>query len=398
MTKGTIAWRIEKRNVQDLVPADYNPRKMTEQERRDLEDSIREFGAVVPIVVNVGKRANVLVGGHQRTTIYADLGIREVDVMVPSRELTPAEEKRLNLRLNKNTGGWDFEKLKDMDLTLLLDVGFGDEELATLWDDVDVIDDDFDMASAMKEVQIPKTKPGDVWILGHHRLMCGDPMSKKDVHALMEGGELVDLINCDAPRKEFEKAVVETIANVLEVAKPNAHAFYWADENQIWVVQETYLRSGMRPKRICAWVAQSNEAPKPKEAFVRGFEPCVYGVRGKPYLNAGMAKASGILNKEINSGNQVREEVAEAVTLWLDKRDAAGEYQAQKPVTIAEKPLKRCTAPGNVVLDLYAKSGSMLIACQQLNRKARLMEPDPVMCDVIVNRWEVFTNKKAKKK
>lgn len=94
-----ITWTTEKRKVKDLLPADYNPRKMDEQERRDLEESIEEFGQVVPIVVNIGKRKDVLIGGHQRTKIYADLGYKEVDVMVPSRQLNKEEEKRLKRNL-----------------------------------------------------------------------------------------------------------------------------------------------------------------------------------------------------------------------------------------------------------------------------------------------------------
>ena len=102
-----LTWKTEKRKVKELIPADYNPRSLSAKQRQDLLESIEEFGKVIPIVVNIGKRKNVLIGGHQRTTIYADLGIEEVEVRVPSRELTAEEEKRLNLRLNKNTGSWD---------------------------------------------------------------------------------------------------------------------------------------------------------------------------------------------------------------------------------------------------------------------------------------------------
>ena len=108
-----ITWTIERRKVADLKEASYNPRKMTEQEERDLEESITEFGAVIPVVINIGKRGNILIGGHQRKKLYEKKGIEEVDVMVPSRELNATEEKRLNLRLNKNTGSWDQEKLRD---------------------------------------------------------------------------------------------------------------------------------------------------------------------------------------------------------------------------------------------------------------------------------------------
>ena len=121
-----ITWSTERRKVAELVPADYNPRVITEKERADLAESIREYGEVEPVVVNTD---NKLVGGHQRVSIYLEAGIEEIDVRVPSRQLTIEEEMRLNLRLNKNIGGWDVKKLKEMGEDLLLDVGWTDDEL-----------------------------------------------------------------------------------------------------------------------------------------------------------------------------------------------------------------------------------------------------------------------------
>ena len=193
-----ITWTIEKRKVADLIGADYNPRKMTEQEERDLEESIAEFGTVIPVVINIGKRKDILIGGHQRTRLYTKKGIEEVDVMIPSRELTLAEEKRLNLRLNKNVGSWDQEKLREMGLDLLLDVGFGDEDLQVFFDDVDVIDDSFNTGRAIKDIKNPKAKNGDIYQLGEHRLMCGDATNIEQVHALM-GKNHADMIFNDPP-------------------------------------------------------------------------------------------------------------------------------------------------------------------------------------------------------
>lgn len=415
------------------MPASYNPRKMTEEERRDLEDSIKEFGTVVPVVVNIGKRKDTLIGGHQRTTIYADLGIKEVEVMVPSRELTKAEEKKLNLRLNKNQGSWDQEKLKEMDLTMLLEVGFGDEDLQMFFDDVDVLDDSFNAARAIKEMKTPTVKPGEVWQLGDHRIMCGDSTDIVQVKELM-GKDTADIIYCDPPYniglnynkgsntgpKQKEKKVYSegtatytndkksdvafatfidsTLKNALEVAKPNTHVFYWCDERFIWILQTLFRDNKIDNKRVCLWV-KNNFSLTPQTAFNKAYEPCVYGTRGTPYLNKNIKNLNELLNQEIGAGNQVHEEIMDIITLWLEKRDNTGNYEhpTQKPVSLAEKPLKRCGAPGHVVLDLFGGSGSTLIACEQLKRHARLMEQDPTFASVIVNRWEVFTNLKAKK-
>lgn len=126
MAKEKITWSPATRKLGDLIKNGYNPRKLSENERRDLEKSVTEFGTVVPIVLNIGSRANVIIGGEQRIKVYADLGIEDVECMVPSRELSLEEERELNLRLNKNTGSWNEELLKEFDMNLLLDVGFGE--------------------------------------------------------------------------------------------------------------------------------------------------------------------------------------------------------------------------------------------------------------------------------
>jgi DNA modification methylase len=419
MTK--LTWTTAKRKVADLLPAGYNARKMTENERRDLEDSVKEFGAVVPVVLNVGTRHNMLIGGHQRVAIYADLGITEIDVMVPSRQLDETEEKRLNLRLNKNTGSWDQEKLKLFDMDMLLDVGFGDEDLQALFDDVDVIDDEFDVEKAIKETKVARVKPGELWQLGEHRLLVGDATDAEQVKKLM-GGDLADVIYCDPPynigldyskgvstsgkyegsftgRNDSQKDAVyaafldASLKAALAVAKPNAHAFFWCDERYIWLLQTLYRQNGIDNKRVCLWI-KNNFNMTPQVAFNKACEPCAYGTRGKPFLNKGITNSNELLNKEIGSGNQVHDEILDIIDLWLERRDNAQSYEhpTQKPVTLNEKPLKRCSAPGHVVFSGFAGSGSDLIACQQLNRKWRGVEIDPIFATVCLDRWEAFTN------
>jgi DNA modification methylase len=414
MRNTSLTWHTEKRRVADLKAADYNPRKASEQEERDLEESIAEFGTVIPVVVNVGKRANVIIGGHFRVRLYEKKKIEEIDVMVPSRELTIAEEKRLNLRLNKNTGSWDPEKLKGMGLSLLLDVGFDDEDLQIYFDDVDMIDDEFDLGRAMKEIKNPKTKRGDIYQLGDHRLMCGNPLDTVDIDALTKEGKLqASLVHIDTPRTigetflealQDEKtkagkyaAFVETILdNALEASKPNAHIFTWADEKDIWLVQSLYREMKIEPKRVCMWI-QKDLKITAKVAFNKAYEPCIYGTRGKdPFLNPAVKNLSGILNKEVNSGNQMIDDVLDSLTVWTD-RQPKGDTAIGKPVTLLERPLKRCTAPGHIVLDLFGGTGTTMIACEQMKRRALVMEADEILCDIIVKRWEEFTNKKAKK-
>lgn len=121
-----ITWKNEKIRVGALFPAAYNPRKISEKGRADLTASVDRFGRVEPLVANTD---GTLIGGHQRLAVYAEKGIEEVEVMVPSRRLTKAEEKELNLRLNKNVGEWDWAKLGALGEDLLVEVGFDEGEL-----------------------------------------------------------------------------------------------------------------------------------------------------------------------------------------------------------------------------------------------------------------------------
>ena len=415
-----ITWHNETRKVQALIPADYNPRMISDQERENLTNSIREFDAVEPVVLNVGKRKDVIIGGHQRIGIYANLGMEEIDVRVPNRELSIVEEKRLNLRLNRNTGTWDLDKLQHMDLDLLLDVGFGDEELSVMWDDLDVTDDGFNFGKAVREIKTPITKTRDLWQLGEHRFLVGDSTDEAQVKKLMSG-DLADVIMCDPPynigmdyskgvgtqgkyggeysgKKDSKKDSVyaKFLGNALGSAKPNCHVFFWCDERYIWLIQTLFAEHKIENKRVCLWI-KNNMSPTPQVAFNKAYEPCVYGTRGKPYMRAGMSNLNEILNKEIETGNQVHDEILDIINLWVVKRDDAQSYEhpTQKPVTLNERPIKRCSAPGHIILDLFGGSGSTLIACEQIKRRCRMVEQDPVFASVIIDRWEKLTNKKA---
>lgn len=122
-----LTWKIEKWKVADLIPADYNPRKLSDKARADLSESVNRFGQAEPIVANVN---GTIIGGHQRITIYADLGIKDTQVMIPSRKLSVKEEKELNIRLNKNVGEWDWEKVKKFfQVDELIGAGFEEDEL-----------------------------------------------------------------------------------------------------------------------------------------------------------------------------------------------------------------------------------------------------------------------------
>lgn len=410
--------------VQDLKSADYNPRKHDATAAEKLKESIRRYGLVDPILVNSApKRKGIIIGGHFRWKIAQELGIEQVPVIflnIPSLE----REKELNLRLNRNTGDWDWELLKGFDLDLLLDIGFDDVDLSHVWDDsLENEDDGFDIDKEIAKIKKPKVKSGEVYQLGPHRLICGDSTKLDDVKMLV-GKIGIDMIYSDPiynigldyskgvstsgkyggktnDKKtsiDYRSFLKSTMENGLVVAKQDAHVFYWCDENYIGVVQGLYQEIGVTNKRVCLWV-KNNFNMTPQVAFNKAYEPCVYGTRGKPYLAPRIQNLNELMNKEIGNGNRVADDIMDLFNIWLAKRLPGQEYEhpTQKPPTLHEKALRRCTKPGDTVLDLFGGSGSTLIACEQLKRRAFLVEIEPIFCDLIIRRYEKLTGQKAKR-
>ena len=193
--------QTERRNLADLKAAEYNPRKALtpdDAEYQKIRRSIEEFGYVDPIIIN---EDGTIIGGHQRATVLKDLGYQPVVVVVVA--LDKQREKALNIALNKITGEWDELKLKDLLLDLDLGdfdislTGFEQDDLTELVDKLAVepeaVDDDFNAEEALEQATEPTTKPGDIWILGRHCLICGNSTSQEDMAVLMNG-EIADLV------------------------------------------------------------------------------------------------------------------------------------------------------------------------------------------------------------
>lgn len=183
--------KIVEVEVGRLRPSEYNPRMMTENEVKDLTESIRRFGLVDPLLVNRHSgRENVVIGGHQRLKIASSLGFSTVPVVF--LDLDEKRERELNLRLNRNLGGWDWDLLANFDKELLLDVGFEEPELNKYFQ-IDIVEDD-----VPEPRPNPNVKLGDLFQLGNHRLLCGDATKKEDVERLMDG-QKADMVFTDPP-------------------------------------------------------------------------------------------------------------------------------------------------------------------------------------------------------
>jgi len=400
--------------VEELKLAEYNPRAWSKKAIYDLKKSIGTFGLVDPILVNSAlNRKNVVIGGHFRLHVAKMLGYKEVPVCyvnIPEVD----KEKRLNLTLNKVEGDWDMELLKEFNLDLLLDVGFDSKDLSPIWDSLlGVENDEFDTEGTLKEIGPPTVKPGDHYILGEHHLICGDSTKFETVKKIV-GEVKVAMLYCDPPynisldydkgfgprskysgqvndsksEREYRNLISGTIENGIAFLKKDAHVFYYCDENWIWLIQETYRGLGIKLKRVALWI-KNNQNPTPDTAFNKSYEPCVYGVIGNPYL-APVNNLTEVMNREVGNGNETIEDIT---NIWLSKRLPTTTYShpTEKPPTLHEKPLLRCTKPGDYVLDLFGGSGSTLIACEQLKRKCLLVEMDPNFCEVILRRFEELT-------
>jgi len=417
--------RIVEVPISELKVAEYNPRIHERSAIDQVKESACRFGVVDPFIVNIApSRKNIMIAGHLRLKAFVELGYTTVPVIyvnIPDIE----KEKELNLRLNRNVGKWDYEMLKDFDVGMLLDIGFDDSDLSTIWDQsLETEDDGFETEKELAKIKTTDIKLGDMFQLGPHVLLCGDSTILETVKQVV-GKETIAFVTVDSPYNinldygggigtdnkyggtktkdnlsdaNFEIFMRSLMSNSLAVAGKDVHAFFWCDESYVWLLQKLFIELSMTNRRICTWV-KNNASPTPKVAFSKATEFCVYATRGKPYLDPNIRNLNEIMNKEVGSGNRTIEDILDCINLWLVKRLPASDYEhpTQKDPTLYEKMIRRCTKVGDAVLELCGGSGSVLVACHQLKRRAFVIELDPIFVQLIINRYESLTNDKAVK-
>jgi len=386
-----------------------------------LKRSLKKFNvAELPCINTDG----TLVAGNQRVLVLSLLGRDEdkIEVRVPNRALTEKEFKDYLLTSNRSGASWDWDKLAaDFDIEELLTSGFDAQDLSNIFDDnLEIQDDSFDEENEIEKAKNTDIKPGDYFALGRHRLLCANATDPNSVKKLM-GKARADMINDDLPfniglsynsgvggkshyggttndnksDEEYEKFVKSVMQNALSVTKPDAHIMFWCDERYVWLFQKLYQELSVDSKRLCVWI-KDNASPTPKIAFNKVTEYVVYGTIGRPYLSDKVKNLNEIVNKDMTTGNRLTDDILDLLNIWLVKRLPGKEYEhpTQKPPTLHEKALRRCTRSGDIVLDLTAGSGSILSACEQLKRTAYLCELEAVFCQVIVNRFKKLSNEK----
>jgi DNA modification methylase len=350
-------------------------------------------------------------------------GSEEIEVRVPNRKLTQEEYDQYLITSNATGGDWDFQKLKSFDLDMLTDIGFDKSELDNIWaENLEIEDDDFDEEKELAKIKRPKTKLGDLIILGEHRLICGSSTDPKVLKKLF-GKEQATMIYSDPPYNinlsyskgvggrqsyggnvkddrtdsEYREFIKQTLENALSVTKSDAHVFYWSDQKYIWLMQTLFNDLGIENKRVCLWLKNSQN-PVPTVAFNKCYEPCTYGIRGKPYIAKNIQNLNEVLNKDLTTGNNLLSEALDHLDLWMVKRLSGKDYQhaTSKPPMLHQKAIRRCTKPGDIILDSFSGSGSTLIAGEQLKRRVFAVELEPVFCDLAILRFEKLTGLKAK--
>lgn len=381
--------QIEKKKVIDLVPADYNPRKDLkpgDKEYEKLKRSIDEFGYVDPLIWN--KRTSRLVGGHQRLKVLKDMGIDEVDVVVV--DMDEEKEKALNVALNKISGDWDKDKLmllitdlqgEDFDVSL---TGFDPEELDDLFkDDMKdgVKDDNFDVDKELKKPTM--TKPGDLWQLGEHRLLCGDS-TKEESYNLLMAGKQANLVITDPPYNvnyqgsagkikndnmkddAFYQFLLAAFTNMEKSMADDASIYVFHADTEGLNFRKAFSDAGFYLSGTCIWVKQSLVLGR--SPYQWRHEPILFGwkKKGKHCWYAGRKES----------------------TIWeFDKPKKNKDHPTMKPILLLAYPIMNSSMTNSIVLDPFGGSGSTLIACEQTKRICRTIELDEKFCDVIVKRY-----------
>jgi DNA modification methylase len=379
---GRINWTLRTFRLDELTDYYKNPRSLSEKEFKQLKTSLDKFGMIDKPIVNADS-ANTIIGGHQRKHVLEASGVKEIECWIPDRELSDKEVEELNIRLNKNTGAWDFDVLaNEFELDDLLDWGFDKKDLdIDLWagEAPEDVEPQIDKAEELRVKW--GVESGQLWQLGEHRLVCGDCTDKAVVDKVMQG-EVADLWLTDPPYGKLKIFSNGTVIGVENVAKRKIYN------------PEHYQGEG--DFRL---------------------EPVLESVKDK-------------YNKMVIWGGNYFADVLPISTAWLvwDKRAGerayfsdcelawsnlptgarvfaftwqgmirAGEHEerlhpTQKPSELMEWVIGKLDSESKIILDTFLGSGTTLIACERLGRKCRAVEISPAYCAVAIQRWVDVTN------
>ena len=374
--------------VSVLKPAEYNPRKKLkkgDKEYEKIRNSIEEFGFADPLVVNSDM---TIIGGHQRLTVAIDLGYTEVPCAVV--DVDKVREKALNIALNKITGAWDETLLADL-LTDLKEAdydldwtGFDAAEVEQLFSNIydkKVKEDDFDVDSELKQPVFSKER--DLWVLGKHRVICGDSTGEEVYTRLMDGQKanlvLTDppygvdveetagkIQNDNLPDDQFHDFLLSAFRYMNANLADDGSIYVWHADTKGLIFRKAYEEAGFYLSGCCIWKKNSLVLGRSPYQWIH--EPCLFGWKQK--------------------GRHQWYSDRKQTTVWeYDKPRSSKDHPTMKPINLMSYPIKNSTMTNGLVLDPFLGSGSTLIACCETDRVCRGIELDPKFIDVIVKRY-----------
>ena len=390
------------RKVSELTPYDKNAKQHDATQVANVANSIKRFGWQQPIVIDEN---GVVVIGHCRLMAAKKLKLKEVPVTVASG-LTEDEIKELRIADNKtNESPWDLGLLAE-DIEGLDFEGFAfafDVENGGGMTSYDVVEDNYD-APVPEE---PKTQPGDVYQLGRHRLMCGDSTDSSAVAKLM-GGVLADMFLTDPPYNvsyegkagkiqndsmkddDFRQFLRLAFFNAKANMKPGAAFHIWHADSEGYNFRGACRDVGLLVRQCLIWV--KNSLVLGRQDFQWKHEPCLYGEN--PVEDEG-DEHEPCLYGWVDGKHYWFKNRKQTTILQFDRPTVSKQHPTMKPIKLFDYEIQCNTKPGEVVLDLFGGSGTTIMAAEQNDRVAYVMEYDPKYADVIIDRWEEFTGKKA---
>lgn len=399
MSASWLADKIEQWPITKLLPYARNARTHSDEQVAQIAASIAEFGFTNPILAGAD---GVIVAGHGRLSAAHKLGLELVPVVV-LEHLSPTQRRALVIADNRiaENAGWDEAMLRielvtlqddDFDVSL---TGFDADALADLLEDGNndgQTDDD-----AVPEItETPISRPGDVWLLGGHRLLCGDSTKAECFESLLQG-EQVDMVFTDPPynvnyantAKDKMRGTNRAILNdnlgdgfydfllaalMPTIASCRGGIYVAMSSSELDVLQSAFREAGGKWSTFIIWA--KNTFTLGRSDYQRQYEPILYGwPEGATRHWCGDRDQSDV---------------------WQIKKPHKNDlHPTMKPVELVERAIRNSSRPGNVVLDPFGGSGTTLIAAEKSGRLARLIELDPKYCDVIVRRWQDFTGSLA---
>lgn len=390
---------VERWPLARLIPHARNARTHSEDQVAQIAGSIAEFGFVNPVLVGDD---GVIVAGHGRVLASRKLGLTEVPVIVLAH-LTPTQRRALMIADNQiaTNAGWNEEMLA-MELAALKDEAFDLELLGFDEADIDrllagTLEDEADDPDAAPEPPAdPVSRPGDIWICGEHRVLCGDATVLSDVETLL-GGELADMTFCDPPYnvnyansakdkmrgknrailndalgESFGAFLYDASVNILAVTK--GAVYICMSSSELDTLQKAFREAGGKWSTFVIWA--KNTFTLGRADYQRQYEPILYGWKdGADHYWCG-ARDQG--------------------DVWLiDKPHKNDLHPTMKPVSLVERAIRNSSKSRDIVLDPFGGSGTTMIAAERAGRRARLIELDPKYVDVIVQRWQEMTGGRA---